>query len=1820
MKLHLPKQLFTALLSSCVTLVPMAVTFASGALVFAGSVAMAADQQLTSSETWDGTTTTTASADGTISVGDRSSNCDITLTITDGAEIEADWMELRSGADVLMTGGQVTLNKLHIHNYNKGGQTEEFVVSGGVLTVNNGNDFNASGTGDKTPVTIGHWGNGGGKLVVSGGKLQVVNGSVYMGHDSYATLQITDGEANIAGLYYNKDGRVGSSLELSGGRLNIGSEGIRNTNHADIRKVSFIGGILGALADWTLSGVTTTIGTVTIDTDKWDAATGATASGENAGGVNISLLGNLLAAEGGMAITLAGSGSLTIDHTLNGTVTLAKGATAKLIADITNLTDNYSKVYSGYGSTNASGFWFGYKIVEGGSNVTVVDTQGNNLNLSNGVYGVASDGIFYVNDEVTYDAAIMGTATKFNIESSGVLNVDAGTVSGCESIDNKGELRVAAGSAAVELKSFFYNSADGTPLITNSASAVTEITTTGAANVGDSNLSLSGEVQINNAASFTNNGKKISGGKLILSGVNEASWSGGTTLATNLELINTTLTMGASDAVDYSNGSNLTIKIGQGSELKLGTNRQSLRSNHVFEMAGGRITGTGNTADGYLLGLDFYSGGRINTTADSSIDTNVGGHLNGTLEFNVSNNVTLTLTGNLVSKGQYKKSNSGTLLYKGGAFARTLTISGGAFEYYTESDLTHDGTIEGTGTFSKSGSGVMTLNSSGTSVTTLNVASGKLIYNSTTERTHTLTGVGGTTFEKTGDGTLIANTAGFNGDILVSSGTWKNGAESAKNQKVTVAGDATLDLNGNAAYYNLTLQRGAVLTNSVTEGSVTSTSKMQLNTITLQGDAKVNGASEFGMVGNQFAATNLHLNGNTFTKEGDNVFHMVNTTVQSAGVLEVKAGQVQAVSRGNGALNLQNLSLLIDGGDFALVKHDNTTVGAADQSIQALTLKSGSLSIGSDYTLTVLGDTKLEGGSISGALTLAGSLTVSGAVDMSAASLSVLSFDSLSFEAETQPETSGLQSLTYNLWEGNGSITGLGQVTVGAKAYTVTGGKITTASSVYYVATNDTKIAGGNSGYDEDTGSASAFVVDGTLELAGNTEKLTVNGVLSNASGTGTICITTSGLDTHQGGTDANYSLTTRFSGTLELASGVSFTLGRNGSETDAAVIKMDSLSALVLNNGSTLRYNANGKTNIANVHIVAKANANSSAAGIYYVDSVAANSLQLTGVTRLDGDLNISSQWDGGINIHKLVGGGSLNGSSGTGVFNTSIGALFAEVDGSINTFTGNLTFSGGENKVSISTGAGYDGTLTFGNLTANGVNSFSFNVQSDTSVAAMSTNRGSVSVSNGVTLTFRESSSVQNLSASEGVVSVASGKLLTLSGTTNTIGTVNAQGNLNVSANSSLSLAGGSADALKIHKINMLTAVGAQSNIEIGENAQLTLTDYLDLSKGGAASGLMTVGADSTVKVSNNLWMSGNYSILLNEDAQLQFGAVVVSGKAGGESYIRSEAAPSVSNSDWYTVGNGHYQMDSVEMAVNSSEDITLDNKLTDSSLENKGAGQLTVGNSANTITGLAATNGNVKLSASMDVDSISAKAGKVVTVTNGNTIRMEGGVDISANGADATMTAKTNSALARLQEDASFTIADMTLTNTSITAATVNTRVELKNVSGDVALKTGIFGVEMTTVGMGGSALSYTEGAPSITLSSTDAGAARLMISANPTVDVRGSYGTYTLTFNLNLQLDSSLGEPASNEAWGELVGFSGWLGTMLEEQGAVFAGAAGDPVAQSTAPSVSYGYSAGSGGSNVGTLVITINGLNVPEPTTSTLSLLALAGLCARRRRR
>ncbi len=202
--------------------------------------------------------------------------------------------------------------------------------------------------------------------------------------------------------------------------------------------------------------------------------------------------------------------------------------------------------------------------------------------------------------------------------------------------------------------------------------------------------------------------------------------------------------------------------------------------------------------------------------------------------------------------------------------------------------------------------------------------------------------------------------------------------------------------------------------------------------------------------------------------------------------------------------------------------------------------------------------------------------------------------------------------------------------------------------------------------------------------------------------------------------------------------------------------------------------------------------------------------------------------------------------------------------------------------------------------------------------------------------------------------------------------------------------------------------------------------------------------------------------------------------------------------------------------------------------------------------------------------------------------------------------------------------FTIEDMTLTNVELKARTPETRVYLNNVSGSAILTTGTFVLDAkvqsatSIVGEGGTAsvLAYgAEGAPSLTLNA----GSMVLLTADPTQDVNGAFGTYTLTFTLNVNLGESLTEGPVN--WSSLVGFDGWLGSMLATQmpDTLNVGELPAELSQDAGPSVSYNYTAGEG-SNVGSLVITINGLNVPEPATSTLSLMALMALAARRRRK
>lgn len=249
--------------------------------------------------------------------------------------------------------------------------------------------------------------------------------------------------------------------------------------------------------------------------------------------------------------------------------------------------------------------------------------------------------------------------------------------------------------------------------------------------------------------------------------------------------------------------------------------------------------------------------------------------------------------------------------------------------------------------------------------------------------------------------------------------------------------------------------------------------------------------------------------------------------------------------------------------------------------------------------------------------------------------------------------------------------------------------------------------------------------------------------------------------------------------------------------------------------------------------------------------------------------------------------------------------------------------------------------------------------------------------------------------------------------------------------------------------------------------------------------------------------------------------------------------------------------------------------------------------------------------------DAATINGKDGQKVSMTKAEM----SSTGISGAATDGTKGSMSNAdvQIAQLAADASFTIADMTLTNTTITAATVDTKVDLSNVSVGadslVTLAKGAFTVQdQANVGRGGSACDFSTSSYSgFTLGAAGDASITLNLGDLSQVTAMGP-GVYDITILLD-------GFQMVDGSASVLFASDSWLGKLLAQSNnanveiSISKVAAGEAAVAGGGASTGVSYSTGS----VGT-IITINGLNVPEPTTSTLSLLALAGLCARRRRK
>ena len=630
--------------------------------------------------------------------------------------------------------------------------------------------------------------------------------------------------------------------------------------------------------------------------------------------------------------------------------------------------------------------------------------------------------------------------------------------------------------------------------------------------------------------------------------------------------------------------------------------------------------------------------------------------------------------------------------------------------------------------------------------------------------------------------------AGLTGNLVVGEGaTVIAGASDAlgtnllatSNRVIRVKDGGTLDVHGREEYYAIVLEKGGTLAND--GGGISVDDYRQTPIITLEGDATVRATANFGMVGSGYGATTLTLNGHTLTKTGAAEFTLRNTTV-SAGTIHVSEGKLKVgygtastlnntvLSVGNGAvlelhggtyssvtINLEDGATFNyrTGGDHSIASFNTGTsiLSSADNATRMMTVTGASLSTGlltkkNNGGLTYSGTVNLQKGmtveagtvNFNGAATISGLLTVNtGATLNVGESGSVIIGDLSGFSSTTtEPTTNGLASVSYKVLENNGT-SNITSVTYSGdgQSYTLTDGAISLAD--LYYAVSGTVTVGGSSPT-ADTANAAGYVVKSgaTLAIAGNAnDTMTAAKIVSTASGNGTLKITTDGFAT------GNANLTTTFSGTLELAENVGFTFGSAtaGNGADSKVIDTSSFSAVKLHNGSTLKYCGNGQSTFNNVTVA------DGTAALYFVDADHNRAVQLAGTTTLNGNLNITSQYNGALNIHHLTGAGNISSSGPGETYVLSIESLQG--------YTGAMSFNKGSGPYRVSIGSGTGANVAHGGITiANGT-------QLTVNVAEGVAMTGAVTV-NGAGNTITSAGAGLNLSQ----LSVGSGAALTLGG----------------------------------------------------------------------------------------------------------------------------------------------------------------------------------------------------------------------------------------------------------------------------------------------------------------------------------------------------------------------------------------------------------------------------------------------------------------------
>ena len=772
---------------------------------------------------------------------------------------------------------------------NTGTWLDQQAVVNSISNAGGTNNFNNSGTYTKsgsttTSIDIAFNNTSSGIVNVNAGTLSLGGGGTSNGTFNVAagaTLDFGGGTHNLSGTFAGAGtgqmqvsaGTVNATgTNAFGGQLAVNGSGTLNVGGAfSALGLNVTAGTLGGTGVVTLSGPST-----------W---TGGTMTGTGAAVFNDAL-----------AISGNTFRSMTLGRTLttNGTTTWtnAVGANQGLIQ------------VSGGSTINNTGTWLDQQAV-----VNSISNAGGTNNFNN-------SGTYTKSGSTTTSIDI-----AFNNTSSGIVNVNAGTLSLGGGGTSNGTFNVAAG-ATLDFGGGTHNlsgtfAGAGTGQMQVSAGTVNATGT----NAFGGQLAVNGSGTLNVGGAFSALGLNVTAGTLGGTGVvtlsGPSTWTGGTMTGTGAAVFNDALAISGNTFRSMTLGRTLTTN-----GTTTWTNAVGANQGLIQVSGGSTINNTGTWLDQQAVVNSISNAGGTNNFNNSGTYTKSG-----------STTTSIDIAFNNTSSGIVNV-NAGTLSLGGGGTSNgTFNVAAGATLDFG------GGTHNLSGTFAGAGTGQMQVSAGTVNATGTNAFGGQLAVNGS----GTLN-VGGA-FSALGLN-VTAGTLGGTGVVTLSGpSTWTGGTMTGTG--AAVFNDA-LAISGNT-FRSMTL--GRTLT---TNGTTTWTNAVGANQglIQLSGGSTINNTGTWldqqaftNSIGN-VGGTNNFNNSGTYTKTGSAAV-TIDIGFSNTGTLDVQAGHLTL----NDLAGLQgNGTLRISGPGMVTISSGNNAVSVLDHQGGA-----GSLIVGT-RTTTVSAD------------------------------------------------------------------------------------------------------------------------------------------------------------------------------------------------------------------------------------------------------------------------------------------------------------------------------------------------------------------------------------------------------------------------------------------------------------------------------------------------------------------------------------------------------------------------------------------------------------------------------------------------------------------------------------------------------------------------------------------------------------------------------------------------------------------------------------------------------------------------------------------------